>query len=286
MTRFLANTKIMHKVLAVLLLLGTLTVGLTAMLSLKVKSVDGTYAGLVNGELPATTQLIRMNRFATEIVLIGYRTVAFSPASRQAQGAPELIEQKHEQALASLTKAVELDPVLRPQAGEIRATVNRIHRLASDAARLGLAGQTGAASAKLNQADEVVTDFGQAMVALNSERVRQGEERSAELSNAAGTAVGVSLAMGVIGTLIGVALAFWIVRSGITAPIGELETRMRQLADGDSRSNVGGTERQDEVGAMAAPYRSVKHTIAGLQAREAGRGPQQATSLLHRGHRP
>lgn len=251
MTRFLADTKIMHKVLAVLLLLGTLTMGLTAMLSLKVKSVDGTYSRLVNGELPATTQLIRMNRFTTEMVLIGYRAVAFAPGSAQAQAAPDLVEKKHEQALTALAKAVELDPVLSTQAGEIRSTVNRMHRLTAEGARLGVAGQTAAAAGKLHQADGISTEFGQTMMALNGERVRKDEERSAELSATSDSAVVASLSMGALGTLLGLALAFWIVRAGITAPIATLEDRMRRLAEGDSRADVQGTNRKDEVGAMA-----------------------------------
>lgn len=259
MTSLLANTRIMRKVLAVLLLLGTLTLGLTSALSLKVQSVDATYSVLVNEDLPATTQLIRMNRFATEIALIGYRTVAFSPGSAPAQAAPALIEAKHQQALASLSKALELDPHLKPRAEEIRGTVNGVHRLVSEAARLGLAGQTGAASAKLGQADAIVTKFGESMVALNSERVREGEERSAELSAAASAAVKISLITGLVGTLLGVALAFWIVRAGIVAPIAVLETRMRRLAEGDTASSVDGTERRDEVGEMARALQTFRN---------------------------
>ena len=86
MTMFLANAKIMHKVLAVLLLFGTLTVRLSAMLSWRIEQVEESYSGLVNSKLPATTQLIRMNRFATEMVQIGYCTVAFPASSGQQRG--------------------------------------------------------------------------------------------------------------------------------------------------------------------------------------------------------
>lgn len=251
MTRFLANTKIMHKVLAVLLLLGTLTVGLTAALSWRVEQVDESYAGLVRRHLPATSQLIRMNRFATEMGRNGYRTIAFAVTSRQAQSAPQLIDDARNQALGALSKATELDPTLRSRATELGGTLSQIHRLTRDGAELVLAGNKEGGVRKLSLADEMVTKFGTAMVQLNSERMAQSDGLSDELAAETDAAVELSLITGLAGTLLGLGLAFLMVRSGITVPIAGLEDRMRQLAQGDTSSLVDGTGRKDEVGAMA-----------------------------------
>ena len=53
MTGLLANTKIMHKVLAVLLLLGAATVGLAALSASNTHEVNARYAELIKAKQPA-----------------------------------------------------------------------------------------------------------------------------------------------------------------------------------------------------------------------------------------
>lgn len=123
MTRVLANIKIMHKVLAVLLLLGAVTVALAVLDSSRIRMVDQNYSMLVDSKLPATIQLVRMNRFATEMVQIGYRTVAFPAGSSQSQSAGGEIDRKRDQALDALATAIQLDPALREKSQEMRGNV-------------------------------------------------------------------------------------------------------------------------------------------------------------------
>ena len=257
-TRFLANTKIMHKVLAVLLLLGAVTVGLAAWNAVTTTAVDRRYSELVNSKLPATTQMVRMNRYATEMVEVAYRTTTYPRESEQAQSAPEAIDEAHDKASKALAKAGELDPSLTARLPEIRTPLDRIHRLSADAARLGLSGDVAASARKLTAADQLLQSFGVDMVALNNGRVAQAEEEATALSDHSRGNITLSLIISLVGTVLGLAFAFWVVKKGITAPIESLETRMRRLAEGDSAAEVGGTDRQDEVGAMARALRTFR----------------------------
>ena len=251
MKRLLQDMRIMPKILAMLLMLGAVTVGIAVMNAFSMKAEDQEYSQMVSRELPATTQLVRMNRFVTEMVQIGYRTTAFAPASIQAQSAPAEIEKSHENALKALNTAVELDPTLTKTAFDNKGRIDTIHRLATQGSRLVLAGQRDAGVRQLNEAEGQLDSFSRNAVELNVGRIKKAEERSVELGQDTETTIVVSLALAILATLIGVVSAYWVVRRGITAPITALEARMRRLADGDSASEIAGTDRKDEIGAMA-----------------------------------
>jgi hypothetical protein len=51
-TSFFANTRIMHKVLAVLLLFGAVTIGLAALTAFSTSAIDRRYSQLIQSDLP------------------------------------------------------------------------------------------------------------------------------------------------------------------------------------------------------------------------------------------
>ncbi len=68
------------------------------------------------------------------------------------------------------------------------------------------------------------------------------------------------------GTLVGVLLLIcttvaWVVSSGITRPLSQLRRSMAALASGDLATNIVGTDRNDEIGSMAATVMVFKDSM-------------------------
>jgi methyl-accepting chemotaxis protein len=80
-----------------------------------------------------------------------------------------------------------------------------------------------------------------------------------------------TLAFAILGiAVIGGGIA-WLIGRSISRPLGQLGTRMRVLADGELDGDIPGTERGDEVGAMAATVQIFKDNavrIRGLEKAE------------------
>lgn len=86
-----------------------------------------------------------------------------------------------------------------------------------------------------------------------------------------GSASGLVLMLEEIGLaalLVGCAVQFWICR-GLFAPITVMIASMRRLADGDTRSEILGAERGDEIGEMARALAILQEASAARAAAEA-----------------
>lgn len=74
--------------------------------------------------------------------------------------------------------------------------------------------------------------------------------------------------IGLAALLVGCAVQFWICR-GLFAPITVMIASMRRLADGDTRSEILGAERGDEIGEMARALAILQEASAARAAAEA-----------------
>jgi len=74
--------------------------------------------------------------------------------------------------------------------------------------------------------------------------------------------------IGLVALLIGCAVQFWICRR-LFAPISAMIASMRRLADGDTRSEIQGAERGDEIGEMARALAVLQEASAARAAAEA-----------------
>lgn len=251
MKKLLDNMQLMPKILSMLLLLGAVTVGIAVTSYAGMTSLDDDYSLEVEHNLPATTSMVRVTRYAAEMLATGHRVATRAANSNDVQGARRAVDETHGQAVEALDDAVELDPTLTRPAYKLKAQIDSIHEQVSRAASFAAAGQSADHARRMRDADREYAAFGEDMLRLNKDRVKQAAEHSAELTKSANTTAIWSLLMAIVAAVAGVGTAVFVVRTAVTRPIVALQERMRRLAEGDSASEIVGTERKDEIGAMA-----------------------------------
>jgi methyl-accepting chemotaxis protein len=103
----------------------------------------------------------------------------------------------------------------------------------------------------LSQADEQAASFIKDNLALTDARVAYSDKAAADLAERSASTSTMLLLMSIIGVVGGVGLAVLVARVGITGPLKRLQDQMGEIAAGDYRHGVAGTDRRDEVGQMA-----------------------------------
>jgi methyl-accepting chemotaxis protein len=80
-----------------------------------------------------------------------------------------------------------------------------------------------------------------------------------------------SLALAIFGIAVASGLIAWFIARSITRPLGLLGARMKKLADGEIEATIPGSDRRDEIGAMASTvevFRDSAIRIRGLEQEE------------------
>ncbi len=94
-----------------------------------------------------------------------------------------------------------------------------------------------------------------------------GEVKKATAANAEATrtAVIVSLGATVAGTVLVIVLAMWLIRAGVTRPIAGLVAAVNRMQTRDYDLEVKGSERKDEVGALATGLEAFRLALVDAQ---------------------
>ncbi|MET1754394.1 methyl-accepting chemotaxis protein [Novosphingobium sp. RD2P27] len=248
---FISNMKIAGKVTALLIMLGVVTLGLAILSYQTISSIDAEYTDLADETLPATTDLVRTNRRAVEMVLAGYRAMNAEGASSEARAAAEFAKASNEAGRGNLDNAVKRDPALASDIAKFRQRFEQVSGTALKAIELALANRDGEAAQVLRAADREVDDLSRAWTEYNKARVDESDRRTDELAATAGSRAFWMLVMSLVGVGGGVAVAIFASNKAIVAPLSRLQETMRHLAAGNNKVAVEGVERGDEVGAMA-----------------------------------
>ncbi|MDB5504972.1 MAG: Methyl-accepting chemotaxis protein 4 [Tardiphaga sp.] len=86
-----------------------------------------------------------------------------------------------------------------------------------------------------------------------------------------------TLALSILGIAVVAGLIAWFVARGITLPLGQLGTRMKDLATGQLAAEIPGAGRRDEIGAMAATVQVFKDNAIRMKGLE-----QEEAAMQHR----
>jgi methyl-accepting chemotaxis protein len=166
-----------------------------------------------------------------------YRVMAYPGGSPAGREATEDERTSYEKAVKLLDEIKQLDSGLASEMDGLRAKVDEIHKGAAEAVRLGSRDENDAAKA-------ILAD-------LDKQAVADAKEYSNGLSASASSTSTTMLVVSFIMIAVGVGIGLLVSRLGITAPIAELQVRMKSLAEGNNNAEVPGTGRGDEIGAMA-----------------------------------
>ena len=241
----------MHKILAMMLMLGAVSVLITAMSSMEIRSLKSSYGQLVDNRLPAIQQLIRSHRQGTEIVKHGMEALLAGAGTGAARQARELADGSLAEAEKSLAKAAELDPALAPETADVRASFQEVHRLTLQALERDRAGDRAGALRVLASADARFDRTGERLRAGNEQRTAAAAAETAELQERTNRKILIALLASLLGTAFALFIAHRVVRGSIIRPMLELNGEMSVLASGDHKLTIRHAGRKDEIGTMS-----------------------------------
>ena len=250
------NLPMTWKVLSLLVILGIVSLGGAFYASSTMGDVDQAYSRLVNFEAKAQIRLARSNRFLMENLAGIYQTIGASTeeltaAAKKARGA------SMEGFKAAIADSIALSPLhaadfeglstafMKALATECAEPI-RIAETTTDAENMlrGLKLMVDVCEPAL---DKVTADS----VALNARMEQEIQQHSAALSARSSSASHIMLIAISAGTIFLVGIGAVLVRRGIVQPIKGMMAVMTELGEGRLNDPVVGTDRKDEIGAMA-----------------------------------
>ncbi|AQR73587.1 methyl-accepting chemotaxis protein [Sphingomonas sp. LM7] len=251
MADLLARIKIPVKIMGLLLMLGVITLSVAFYGSRALVGADAAYEQLVDKRLPITTKLARANRFVTQMLYASYRVMAYPGGSASGRVAAEQERQSYDNAVKVLEEIAQIDPEMKAEVDSYRSKVDSIHKRAQEAISHGMRDENDAARAILAEVDSTLELLSQELAKANNEDVASAQALSNELTASASSTSTTMLVVSVVAIAIAIGVGLLVSRLGITVPLVNLQTRMQKLAEGDNAADVPGTDRGDEVGAMA-----------------------------------
>ncbi|MET3710202.1 methyl-accepting chemotaxis protein [Sphingomonas trueperi] len=249
--QFLANLKIQFKIMMMLGLLGIVTLGVAWYGGSVMRTIDAGYSELTDVKMPDTAKLIRVNRLSQTMIYSAYKTLVYDGTSAQAKKAAADEAAAYKQAQDFLGEVATAEKESSADLARIDAGLDEFQKVLAAAVELGLANKNDEAKAQLVKADELADTFTKTIKAYNDGRTADATKQSAEMSASVATAAFTLLGVALVAIAGSMGVAIFVTRAQIAGPLGGLQETMRALAGGQNHVDVPGTERGDEVGAMA-----------------------------------
>ena len=249
--RAFVNLKISTKILALMLVLGALSLAIAFLGKSAIGTVNSDYLVQTDIKMPNNVQLVRVNRRVSDIGYGAYRTLANDGASAEARAGAQAEQQAYNSAHEILKIVEAAEPALRSRLETMRAKLDEIHQVARRAIEFGLRNENDFGAAAMRDADKLIDAFGADMKAFNDARIEEARKQSSLLNDKSASTGWTMLGMSFFGTLALLIAALFLVRKTIASPIKQLSETMRILSGGNTRVDVAGTARGDEIGEMS-----------------------------------
>ncbi|TRL34520.1 HAMP domain-containing protein [Rhizobium straminoryzae] len=247
----LRHMSIRTKILSVIIFLGLFSLAGVFYLSLRFDTVNDRYAAFIANESTAAVLGARSSAGMWTAVN------AISRVALNEVGTPAYDEGKAaflRNLDGARTKLIDISqkvPQTKAAADELLAISEQFKGVFDKVVAAKEAGRTEDALALVRSLDTLSTNFSNRSGANNqvlSELVANGGKTiSAETSSVITNSI-IALVIGILATIVA---AFYVARAGITAPMERLRARMVSLAAGETDAAIDGTDRKDEIGAMA-----------------------------------
>jgi methyl-accepting chemotaxis protein len=247
----LDNLPIARKVLLALALMAASALGAAWYAVASLSATDARYTALLKQEAKAELWVARANIALVDEGRVLNLMIAEADEATIRAMQRELGEVRG-QVRERLAAAALALPAAAAEVRAIEAAFGRVMEATGEAERAALAGDREAALRAVQERRRpLYAELRRTMREL-VERVDASAQRAAgEAAADAGAAWWTTLAASVLGAALSAALALWTMQAGVSRPIGDLDRRMRALAEGDKESPVPGAGRRDEVGRMA-----------------------------------
>ncbi|WP_165498194.1 methyl-accepting chemotaxis protein [Siculibacillus lacustris] len=250
------NWPMIWKVVSLLLLLATVGLGGAVYSGSQMRAISGSYVALLDGPSQAVLALARAGRLIYQTEVAIYRDAVATSDADNAAAAKAFAEarQGFKDRIAEAMKFAPIQSTAMAAVGRsFESTLDgacgetiRLSRAATDATSVGKA----AAAMQSTCAPALEEVFGQA-AKVYGELAKFLEAESAVAQRKVTFAVTLTIALIAIGTMSVIGLAVVLVRGRLVVPIRRMMGTMAAMGHGDLGTAVDGTERLDEVGAIA-----------------------------------
>jgi methyl-accepting chemotaxis protein len=247
----LGNLKIAHKVLLAMAVLAAVAVLSGLFATTRMRAIDDSYSALIDHEAEAVKAIARAN---VRVVSTGRQQYVLIAARNEAER--EVVNKRMvtlRQDFHALTdKAAAALPQYRSRLEAAARDLDAIKPIADEVAALDAKQEEAAAiTMMVERFDPALDKVRDTLTAINDDVSAAMQKHSDELtattnSTITGTTVGV-----LAGVAASVALALLITTFGVSRPLSSLASTMETLSKGNFGVGVDGTDRKDEVGAMA-----------------------------------
>ena len=248
---FLQNRKISTKILSVIVPICLIGIGGVAWVSSNYKSANTRYSDFITIDNAATIDLARADRNLNAISAAAYQITLQDPSDAKFQAS----NQYYRNSTNALKKRLGLAKDNLPgKATEITGFITKADAIIAILDKATAFAGTNAdeqAKAELGKADDLILGLSKDIANVITAKTTEIGETSKAIASESDSIIVTSLAALGIVFLFGITAALLIISRGIAGPIHDLRNRMMTLANGETRDNVPGLERKDEIGEMA-----------------------------------
>ncbi|MBS7539576.1 methyl-accepting chemotaxis protein [Ancylobacter lacus] len=279
-----ANLSMSWKVVSLLIALGLTSLGGAYYSATVMSEIDAEYSALIDGPQKATVRIARAARAAVTFEaqmlygLIQSDPVLIAKATDAQKDAVARFEKLADEAKTLVPdRATAIDAIKAQMATVVAENCAKLAEIAQQPLTLEL---INAASQEAREhcvpaLDAVIA----ATVSFNDAVIDEAAEISDGLTATTNNVRMVSISSIAVATLVVTLIGLFLVRRGIVAPIQNLMGVMKGLGEGKLDDVVAGTDRRDEIGAMAKGLEVLRGQ---LQAGRAAREEQQRREAVER----
>ncbi|MBO9125122.1 MULTISPECIES: methyl-accepting chemotaxis protein [unclassified Rhizobium] len=248
---FLQNAKIRTKFLSVLLPLCAIGVVGPAVMSYEFKKIGTTYSDFISHDNMSAVVATRLPSQMVTAAYSVYQVLSAPPASASKADAHKAYEAAKTSSAAQFDTLFKLIPAKTDAIRTYQQSELVIFEQMDKAIALDGQGNTTAALQAMDALREQIAQWRKGIGGWNdagvTDIIAQTDRLAARTNNTILTSL---VALGSI-FFLGIMTALFIVARGVTKPIDRLRNRMLSLADGETKSDIDGLTRKDEVGQMA-----------------------------------
>ncbi|WP_404288114.1 methyl-accepting chemotaxis protein [Microvirga sp. RSM25] len=253
--RFLNNLKLIVKLAIPTIVFVAISVGLIVMADRGLNNLAADTKDLVEHDMARLTAILQINAEVNEASIQEKNLILLNAGQQDRLKSGESVYQEYKKlALQHAKELVDLSDTAerRKINEEIRATLATYFDLMDKSVALAMQDNDQSALTISNgegrDVRKKVREQLTARIDANQKTLAKSADDGAELAGETSTTLIISAVVGILAAL---GLISAIVIFGITRPLTGMTSAMGQLANGDLSVAVAGTERKDEVGALA-----------------------------------
>ncbi|MCM2441417.1 HAMP domain-containing protein [Agrobacterium vitis] len=249
---FLDNLKIKTKILSVVVSICALGIGASVMLSQSLNAVDKEYSAFIDQDAGSLMMVARSSQRLMALGYDAYQILVYDDSSLEIVRAKKDYDESVKRIITMINEAIALDPAKADRLAAIRTRYEAIITITSKVIDLDARKQDTEARAELRQADKLIAETADETRRWVVDGAKELSDKSTLISNETRNTIISTLGGLLVAFILAIFAALWIVSHGITRPIERLRLRMTSLAKGETRAEIDGAGRGDELGQMAA----------------------------------